>query len=155
MKESPVVLFTVEFYFYATGPYGRIVPRDEFLRSTSVCIDFQNTQGNVSYIDVRVLNAFQDTPSVCRQTEAKKRLFEARDVERHTTHKVQERDAGEPESRGVVTLEIPRSWATIMAGYYDKLKRRKKTGYNRDSVVQTDWLLSSGVETNYSRGRLC
>lgn len=84
------------------------------------------------------------------QTETKKRLSETHDGrgKAYTTHKETRC------RRAAVTLEIPqRSWATIMAGYYDKLK--KKTGYNRDSVVQTGPLLSSGVETNYSVGRPC
>lgn len=38
-------------------------------------------------------------------------------------------------SRGAVTLEMPRLWATIMAGYYDKLKKdrvqRRLCLYNR------------------------
>lgn len=85
--------------------------------------------------------------AVCRQVEEKK-LLRAQCRGRYHPQSPATRRR-ESASRGAVTLEIPGLWATIMAGYYDKLKKRDTT----ETRLCEQTLLSNGVETNYPRGR--
>lgn len=85
--------------------------------------------------------------AVCRQVEEKK-LLQAQCRGRYHPQSPATRRR-ESASRGAVTLEIPRLWATIMADYYDKLKKQDTT----ETRLCKQTLLSNGVETNYPRGR--